>query len=67
MWPSLTMYLTLLTCICSLSYNMRMKLVLLSPLTNMFPWVTVNKVPVYDDYDNFLKAVCKAYKGISSA
>ncbi|RZC55160.1 hypothetical protein C5167_014024 [Papaver somniferum] len=46
-----------------LSYNMRMKLVLLSPLTNMFPWVTVNKVPVYDDYDNFLKGVCKAYKG----
>ncbi|KAI3856628.1 hypothetical protein MKX03_019625 [Papaver bracteatum] len=44
------------------------------------PWMTVNKVPLYDnisclrtdficfvctlhEYDNFLKAVCKAYKG----
>ncbi|KAI3843688.1 hypothetical protein MKW98_013624 [Papaver atlanticum] len=35
----------------------------LIPSHQYVPWVTVNKVPLYDEYDNFLKAVCKAYKG----
>ncbi|KAI3983322.1 hypothetical protein MKX01_013389 [Papaver californicum] len=35
----------------------------LIPSHQYVPWVTVNKVPLYDDYDNFVKAVCNAYKG----
>ncbi|KAI3980860.1 hypothetical protein MKX01_025425 [Papaver californicum] len=35
----------------------------LIPSHQYVPWVTVNKVPLYDDYDNFLKAVCSAYRG----
>ncbi|KAI3983339.1 hypothetical protein MKX01_013406 [Papaver californicum] len=35
----------------------------LIPSHQYFPWVTVNKVPLYDDYDNFVKSVCNAYKG----
>ncbi|KAI3847950.1 hypothetical protein MKX03_017475 [Papaver bracteatum] len=35
----------------------------LSPPHKYVPWVTVNKVPLYDDYENFQIYVCNAYKG----
>ncbi|XP_026435086.1 gamma-interferon-responsive lysosomal thiol protein-like [Papaver somniferum] len=35
----------------------------LIPSHQYVPWVAVNKVPLYDNYDNFVKAVCNAYKG----
>ncbi|KAI3903719.1 hypothetical protein MKX01_038721 [Papaver californicum] len=35
----------------------------LKPPHRYVPWVTVNDVPLYDDYENFQTYVCNAYKG----
>ncbi|CAM8967599.1 unnamed protein product [Rhodiola kirilowii] len=35
----------------------------LQPPHKYVPWVTVNGEPLYDDYENFVAYICKAYKG----
>ncbi|KAI3974087.1 hypothetical protein MKX01_026484 [Papaver californicum] len=35
----------------------------LIPSHKYVPWVTLNKVPLYYEYKNLIKAVCNAYKG----
>ncbi|XP_059428021.1 gamma-interferon-responsive lysosomal thiol protein-like [Corylus avellana] len=35
----------------------------LNPTHKYVPWVVVNNVPLYDEYENFVSYVCKAYKG----
>ncbi|KAK3009241.1 hypothetical protein RJ639_015113, partial [Escallonia herrerae] len=35
----------------------------LQPRHTYVPWVVVNGEPLYDDYENFVSYVCKAYKG----
>ncbi|ONI03800.1 hypothetical protein PRUPE_6G283100 [Prunus persica] len=35
----------------------------LVPHHTYIPWVVVNNQPLYDDYQNFVSYVCKAYKG----
>ncbi|KAK9663992.1 hypothetical protein RND81_14G011900 [Saponaria officinalis] len=35
----------------------------LKPPHKYVPWVVVNGEPLYEDYDNFISYVCKAYKG----
>ncbi|KAH0859175.1 hypothetical protein HID58_087436 [Brassica napus] len=37
----------------------------LKPKKKYVPWVTVNSMPLYDNYDDFVVQVCKAYKGRS--
>ncbi|KAI3911435.1 hypothetical protein MKW98_010322 [Papaver atlanticum] len=37
----------------------------LNPPHEYVPWVTVNKVPLHMDIENFMKYICKAYKGTS--
>ncbi|RZC82603.1 hypothetical protein C5167_045390, partial [Papaver somniferum] len=38
----------------------------LNPPHKYVPWVTVNEVPLHMDIDNFMKYICKAYKGTST-
>ncbi|KAJ4875800.1 Gamma interferon responsive lysosomal thiol (GILT) reductase family protein [Raphanus sativus] len=35
----------------------------LKPKKKYVPWVTVNGTPLYDNYDDFVAQVCKAYNG----
>ncbi|KAI4368915.1 hypothetical protein MLD38_017418 [Melastoma candidum] len=37
----------------------------LQPPHQYVPWVVVNGEPLYDDYENFVSYVCKAYSGTS--
>ncbi|KAI3924501.1 hypothetical protein MKW98_032702 [Papaver atlanticum] len=38
----------------------------LNPPHEYVPWVTVNEVPIRMDIENFMKYICKAYKGTST-
>lgn len=38
----------------------------LNPPHEYVPWVTVNEVPLHMDIGNFMKYICKAYKGTST-
>ncbi|KAI3911522.1 hypothetical protein MKW98_010409 [Papaver atlanticum] len=40
--------------------------VALNPPHEYVPWVTVNEVPIRMDIENFMKYICKAYKGTST-
>nr|GEY95103.1 hypothetical protein [Tanacetum cinerariifolium] len=35
----------------------------LEPAHTYVPWVVVDGQPLYDDYNNFISYICKAYKG----
>lgn len=35
----------------------------LEPPHQYVPWVTVNGQPLYDDYEQFISFICRAYKG----
>ncbi|KAG4920536.1 Gamma-interferon-inducible lysosomal thiol reductase [Glycine soja] len=38
----------------------------LEPPHKYVPWVVVNGEPLYEDYENFLSYLCKAYKGTAT-
>jgi interferon gamma-inducible protein 30 len=38
----------------------------LKPPHQYVPWVVVDGQPLYEDYENFLSYICKAYKGIAA-